>query len=197
MSFFLFTLFPGLRMMKSMSIVESRAISLTSVKSILATYGPVTLAFFLPFFLHDNQLLTGTLINFLLFVSPVFFSRQNQRVLIFAPSLGTISRNLLFGSATRYLILFLPFIWLGNYLLIYIFDHLRLKTKPVWAIGAAALAKASVLSLSARSLVKQALVPTIFLDLMSLNQLITATLGGMIACLFVICNHKLHVKFKH
>ena len=180
--------------MSGMSIAESKVISIASVKNIIATYGPITLSFFLPFFLHDSQFVTGTLINFLLFISSSFFSRENRVAVIFAPSLGTISGNLIFGVATRYLVFFLPFVWLGNYLLVYTFGRLRLKTRPIWAVGAAALAKASILSIAARTLVRNALVPGIFINLMSLNQLITATLGGMLACMFILCKDKLHAK---
>lgn len=180
-----------------METAQSHALSLAGLKNFAMAYGPITLAFFLPFFLHDNQLLTGTFVNFLLYLAAVFFSKRNQLAVIFAPSLGTLSRNLIFGTATRYLVFFIPFIWLGNYLLIYVFSNLRLKTKPVYAIGASALAKASVLSIAARSMVRHSLVPRLFVDLMGLNQLMTATFGGLLACMFVLCNNKLHVKPKH
>lgn len=181
---------------RKMEAVQSRALSLRTAKAIFADYGPITISFFLPFFLHDSQFVTGTLVNFLLFIAAVHFSKRNQLAVIFAPSLGTLSRNLIFGTATRSILFFLPFVWLGNYLLIYVFSALRLKTKPMYAVGAAALAKSSVLSLTARSLVRNSFVPRLFIEVMGLNQLITATLGGLLACLFVLCSNKLHVKPK-
>ncbi|MCJ7827702.1 hypothetical protein MUP65_00960 [Patescibacteria group bacterium] len=180
-----------------MQPAQTKVVSLASVRSIVTNYGPVTVSFFLPFFLHDSQFLTGILVNFLLYIAAVFFSPRNQLTVILIPSLGTISRSLIFGAATRSLVFFLPFIWFGNYLLVKIFSQLRLKTSQPLAIGAASITKASVLSLAARSLVRNSFVSTIFIQIMGLNQLITAALGGVLACIFVLCKDNLHARSQH
>ena len=48
---------------------------------------------------------------------------------ILAPALGALSRGLLFGPMTIYLIYLLPFIWIGNTILVFTFKQLKLNNK--------------------------------------------------------------------
>jgi hypothetical protein len=77
----------------------------------------------------------------------------------------------------------IPFIWMGNAVLIYIFKWLKLRLKMNYfltlAIGAGV--KSGFLFLSALLLYKLGLVPVVFLTAMGVMQLTTAVFGGIAA----------------
>ena len=102
---------------------------------------------------------------------------------IIAPSLGVLSRGLIFGGFTIFLVYMIPFIWIGNAVLVYTFKWLKLRLKMNYfltlAIGAGV--KSGFLFLSALLLYKLGLVPVVFLTAMGVMQLITAVSGGIAA----------------
>ncbi|KKR00996.1 MAG: hypothetical protein UT26_C0037G0021, partial [Microgenomates group bacterium GW2011_GWC1_39_12] len=78
-----------------------------------------------------------------------------------------------FGPFTIYLVYFLPFIWVGNYLLMYVAKSSSFLV--------AALAKSLFLFLIAYIFVSLHIVPKIFLTAMGILQLVTALVGGIAA----------------
>jgi hypothetical protein len=91
------------------------------------------------------------------------------------PSFGVLARGLVFGPFTYFLVYFLPFIWIGNLVLVLAF-------KRVGFIPAAG-AKFLFLFLVANIYFNFHIVPKLFLQMMGLNQFATALAGGMIAWL--------------
>jgi hypothetical protein len=139
-------------------------------------------AFIVPLALNTNQIVTGTLVNCLLFLTVWRLSKHDQLPVALLPSLGALSHGILFGPQTVYLYYFLPFIWLGNYTLIRVFsgsEHVRLPVRLIIS----SVAKYLLLYTTAYVFVRMHVVPTIFLTAMGIVQLGTALLGAMIFAL--------------
>lgn len=139
-----------------------------------------TLGFAIPFLFSHPQLLTGTIVNSLLFVSSEKMKRRDLYPILVLPSLGAVSHGVLFGPQTIFLVYFLPFIWLGNYVQAVLFSFTKGQSYPVRVL-LAAIAKYLLLYLSANTYFRLHLVPKLFVTSMGLSQLITACLGGLLA----------------
>jgi len=142
------------------------------------------LSFFVPFLLGHPQWLVGTVVNVCLFLGAIYLPKKYYLPLIVLPSLGVLARGLVFGPLTFFLVYFLPFIWLGNLILILVFKKA--------GFVAAAAAKFIFLFLTAGIYFKLSIVPGLFLQSMGLNQLATALAGACIA--FVILKSLKHGK---
>lgn len=141
-------------------------------------------SFAIPFLLGQPQLLVGTIVNASLFIAALFLPANFLYPVMIFPSLGVISRGLLFGPFTHFLLLMTPFIWIGNWLLITVFKKILNQTQQYWlAVGLASIFKFGCLLTTAQILVSLHLLPKIFLTTMGLYQLITALLGGGLAWL--------------
>lgn len=116
-------------------------------------------------FLGLNQIVTGTTINFLLFATP----KKYVWPVIILPSLSVMARGIIFGPFTLFLYYFIPFIWLGNWIL-------TLNGHPFKRI----LGKVAVLYLAARVYFELKIVPEAFLISMGGVQFITAILGWVL-----------------
>lgn len=140
-------------------------------------------AFTIPLALDGPQLLVGTVVNAFLVVCALGLGARQSYALALLPSLGALSRGVLFGPFTPALAFMLPFIWLGNLLLIYLVKALFVERKLNYAVslGGAALAKAGLLFASAFLLLQFSFVPVLFLTAMGVVQLATALLGGAAA----------------
>jgi len=139
-------------------------------------------SFAVPFLLGHPQLLVGTIINACLFLAAAFLPVSFIYPIIFFPSLAVLSRGLIFGPITYFLALMIPFIWLGNWLLVFgfrkVFD--LIKNFPL-SFFAASLAKSIFLFVFSFLLFKLKLLPKQFLSSMGSIQLITALLGGLLS----------------
>jgi hypothetical protein len=158
-------------------------ISLSWLEARLIFGSLALLSFAIPFFLSGSQLITGTIVNMLLFSSAIFLPRKLFLPIIVFPSLGALSRGLLFGPLNPFLVYFLPFIWLGNLTLVSVFKKTHFRLGYWRAVFLASLAKLIILYLFAHLFFRLALVPAVFLTIMGINQLITACLGGFFAFL--------------
>ncbi|MFH1967780.1 MAG: hypothetical protein ABIJ84_00125 [bacterium] len=145
------------------------------------------LSFFVPFTLGHPQWLVGTIVNACLFLGATYLPKRYFIPLAILPSLGVLARGLIFGPFTLLLIYFLPFIWLGNLVLIFSFRYVYsnvLKNNRIAYLSAAffsSSAKFIFLFLIANIYFKLSIVPALFLQLMGLNQLATALAGGLVA----------------
>ncbi len=138
------------------------------------------LAFCIPFFFSAQQLVTGTVINCLLFLSATRLSKKELLPIVALPSIATLFHGVLFGPQTVFLFYFLPFVWLGNYALIYAFS--TLDSKPYWVrIALSSAAKYLLLQACAQVYFASGIVPSAFLASMGYIQLITALVGGVLA----------------
>ena len=128
--------------------------------------------------LIGNQIVTGTIVNALLLGSVILFGFGGALSLCFIPSIVSLFFVLLPGVMAP----MVPFIIMGNILLIWVFDSLRKKNFFLGLIPGALL-KFSFLFLTSTYLIhffiQQAVVSKIAV-MMSWPQLITALLGGVV-----------------
>ena len=153
------------------------------------------IVFFVPFFIGHPQLLVGTIVNATLILSSLYLKRNFLLPIIFMPSIAVLSRGLIFGPFTIFLFYFIPFIWIGNFILTLFFKGLYLKNKTNYFVTllSGSFAKALFLFMIALLLFKLNLIPEIFLKTMGILQFTTAILGGMAA--FAIIKSREKIKF--
>ncbi len=168
---------------KSISRSEVAVISSLSVNLFFTLTG---LAFFIPAVFSSPQWLTGTIINALLFIAASKLDFKRQLPVIILPSLGAFSHGVIFGPLTVSLLYFIPFIWLGNAVLVGFMGIKRISRWPFFFRVLAASALKSVILFSVASLyVNFDLTPALFLTAMGLIQFLTAMAGGTIAYLIL------------
>lgn len=137
------------------------------------------LAFTIPLVISGPQILTGTIVNCLLFSSSFYLSRKNQTLVAVGPSIGALLNGLIFGTFTPYLAYFLPVIWIGNMIMMRSFAALKDKGAATRIIVPSML-KSALLFVFAFAFFKLGMVPKIFLTAMGIFQLATAVVGGML-----------------
>lgn len=150
--------------------------------TLLLTFSLINfLSFAVPFSLGHPQLLVGSIVNACLFLGALFLPQKFIYSIIFLPSLAVLSRGIIFGPFTPFLIFMVPFIWVGNWLLVFGFKRLFNKSQNYWlAAFTVAFLKYLFLYSSALLLFKLKILPKLFLTSMGFLQLITALLGAVI-----------------
>jgi hypothetical protein len=140
------------------------------------------IAFFTPFYLVQSQLFVGVIVNMMLISGALYSKGREMLPLIFLPSLAVLSRGLLFGDLTMYLLYMLPFIWIGNAILVYSVKSLYLKKNNDLFKSAAfgSALKAMFLLACAGVLLTAGLVPEDFLMAFGIVQLVTAVAAALI-----------------
>lgn len=139
--------------------------------------------FFLPLFMGHPQIVVGITVNALLIMSALNLPKYKLLPIIVLPSLGALSRGVLFGPFTIYLIYMIPFIWLGNFILVYLFKNLYLHKKKnyFFTLLVSSGAKALFLFSIAFLLFKFGILPVVFLTAMGVMQFVTAFSAGFFA----------------
>lgn len=142
-------------------------------------YSAVSL--FLPIVLGHPQYLVGAIVNAMLVLSALNLKSHKIWPAILLPSVGVFLAGLLFGSLTKFIIYFIPFIWVGNAILVFGVKWLYLYKKKNYFITLAvsSLVKAGFLFGAAFVLFKLGVVPAVFLTAMGIIQLQTALMGGV------------------
>lgn len=140
-------------------------------------------SFFLPLMIGHPQIVVGIVVNTLLVTSALNIKGYKLLPVIIAPALGAFSRGILFGPFTIFLIYMIPFIWIGNSILVYAFKWLNLNKKLNYGITLliGSITKAAFLFAIAYLLFSIKLVPSLFLTTMGIFQFYTAILGGIVA----------------
>jgi len=161
--------------------MEAKAIVFPKITSSVIEYCLLTTSFFIPFFISGPQLLTGILVNMLLFLFAMQTQSKKTFLVILLPSLGALLNGFLFGKFTVFLMYFLPFIWIGNHALISFFRLFAKKNSPLFPVVGSSLIKFLVIFSAAYLLTFTKTVPLIFLQSMGLFQLYTALIGGICA----------------
>ena len=150
-------------------------------------YALCSLSFLVPFSIAQPQLLVGTIVNAALVAGAFKLKGWELLPLIVLPSLGTLSAGLVFGPFTPFLVVMLPFIWIGNALLVFAVKRFAAAAEKnnagKYALGNAVgiAAKTVFLFASAFALYSLQLVPVVFLTAMGVFQLITALAGAALA----------------
>ncbi|MCL5432632.1 MAG: hypothetical protein M1524_00760 [Patescibacteria group bacterium] len=138
-------------------------------------------AFAIPVVLDHPQLLTGTFVNALLLLTAYFLPFKTAYKIALLPSLSVLLKGVIFGPLTISLYYMIPFIWLGNILLMFVFKKIISANRNYFfALLPAAIIKTSVLLIPAFILIKIKILPLIFLNAMGIVQLITALSGGVL-----------------
>lgn len=139
-----------------------------------------SVSFALPLILGGPQLITGAMVNCLLFLAASRLSGKELWPVVMLPSLGALMHGVLFGPLTIFLVYFLPMIWLGNYVLVKLAS--RLASWPMLLrVGLSSFLKFGLLFLAAQIYWRLNLVPAVFLMSMGYVQLTTALIGGLLA----------------
>jgi len=160
--------------------VQEKVIALGKTYSFRLSHILWIASFAVPFLISGPQLLTGTFVNLILIFAASRYSGKNLLPVIFLPSIAAVSHGVVFGPLTPFLIYFLPFIWVGNAILVGIFKINTIKSSYV-RILLGSMLKAGFLFAAASIYFKFHLVPPLFITSMGLIQLITALLGGIFA----------------
>jgi len=148
----------------------------------------VFLSVAIPFFLEKPQLLVGSVVNGLLILAALNIKEEkNLLPVVLLPSLTTLSRGLVFGHFTFFLAYMIPFIWMGNYALVYV---LRKIDNKFLALVVGGILKISVLFTVANILVRLSILPKIFVTSMGVFQIYTLVLGSIAASLI----QKIYIK---
>lgn len=145
------------------------------------------LSFAVPFSLGHPQIVVGSIVNASLIIAALFLPQSFINSLIFFPSLAVLSRGLIFGPLTSFLVFMIPFIWSSNWILVSVFKKTFYKSQNYWlSLFFSAFVKSLFLFVSAYLLFKLKLTPKLFLTTFGYLQYLTAIFGGIIA--FIIKN---------
>jgi hypothetical protein len=139
--------------------------------------------FAVPFFLWGPQLLVGSIVNLLLILVALKYKNYAMIIpMVMLPSIATSLRGLVFWPFTIFLVYMMPAIWLGNFILVYVIQHIKTQRLGilVWWI-----LKTIFLFLIAYILIKLWVLPAIFLKAMGIFQLITVMIAGVIYTSFI------------
>lgn len=134
------------------------------------------LAFSIPFILPHPQLVTGVAVNAFLVAAALSMKGRNVLPVILLPSIGALANGLLFGPFTIFLVYMIPFIWIGNFMLVYGIKHFMGRGYWVAGVGSS-LIKALAIFLPAHLLYAGGILPEAMLLPMGLVQAGTAISG--------------------
>ena len=137
-------------------------------------------SFIFPFLL-SNQLMVGIAVNASLMGGALYMKGKNLIPVIILPSMGLLARGIVFGPATLYLLYMIPFIWLGNTILVFSLKlfHLRMKKAYIPSALAASVLKTALLFSTAFALYSIGMIPVEFLAAMGIMQLATAACASV------------------
>ncbi|MEI7990566.1 MAG: hypothetical protein WCI88_16150 [Chloroflexota bacterium] len=160
-----------------MGAIAGRIEKLSTIQYVYALW---LLSFCIPLFISSPQIITGTLINCFLYLAADRLSNKDIIPIIMLPSLGAISHGILFGPQTIFLYYFIPFIWAGNYALVWVFSKF-LSLPYLFRVTLSAFLKFLLLQSFAYLCFQIGIVPQIFVSSMGYIQFITAIAGGLLA----------------
>lgn len=160
---------------------ETRTETISIADSKVLSLALLTTSFLIPFFVSGPQLLVGILVNLFLYLSVRFFGFQKTVPMLFLPSIGATLNGIVFGIFSKYLLFFLPFIWIANFIMIHVYDTYRQVVPPGTAVFMSAAAKSALLFGIAFVFVHGNIVPAIFIQAMGVVQFVTACIGGIVA----------------
>lgn len=162
-------------MVKTKNNKETRLLVLNYSKSfIFSLYVLSTIITTLLF--NHQQIIVGTIVNSLLFFTALNIDKKYHLPVAIFPSIVAVFQGLLFGKLTIFLIYFLPFIWISNYILMLTVQ--KFSQQKILKFVFASVFKFLFLFLIANFYVNFKIVPKMFLQTMGVFQLITALLGA-------------------
>ncbi|MDD3647126.1 MAG: hypothetical protein PHS44_01310 [Candidatus Dojkabacteria bacterium] len=157
-----------------------RANELSKFQELIELFSLSLLSFFIPIILGGPQLLVGIVVNLLIVRQSLTQRGWKAAPTILLPSMGALARGILLGGSTKYLIVVVPFIWLGNFIISYL-SKLFLSKTIVSRIVFPSVLKTLAIFLPAIFLVQFSVLPKSFIISMGAIQLVTALIGSAIA----------------
>lgn len=170
---------------------------------IMQTISITLIAFFIPTFLAQlikvifgaqsvitshSQIIVGSLVNTVLIISAIHIKGWKKIVgIITMPSISTIVSGYIFGTASVYMVYMIPAIWLGNFALIYAYKYSLLGKNKNYFLASVVgiIVKVWIIFASFECLNAFKIFPPKMVDnlqtAMGMTQLITATIGAIIA----------------
>ncbi|MBN2142263.1 hypothetical protein JW711_02945 [Candidatus Woesearchaeota archaeon] len=137
------------------------------------------IAFFTPFLLGHPQLLVGSIVNGSLILGATYLKGHKMLPIIMLPSLGVLAKGMVFGPYTILLMYMIPFIWVSNAIIAYVYRGMRhRKINYAASVVSGAVIKTAFLFSCAYIFVSLGVLPALFLTTMGLFQLYTALIGG-------------------
>lgn len=139
----------------------------------------------------NSQLIVGSIVNAALVMTAINLKGWAKILgVVTMPSVSTVLSGYIFGTASIYMIYMIPAIWVGNFVLVYAYKYILLSKQKHYILAAIVgiVLKVIVIAgcfmiLKSFGIFPEKLVTTLQ-KAMSLVQLITATIGSIIA--FVI-----------
>ena len=152
----------------------------------------------------NSQYIIGSIVNASLIIAGVNVKGFKKIIgIISLPSIYAIVSGLIFKTASIYMVFMIPFIWLGNFMIIYLYRYLFVHKKTNYVVASiiSILVKVSIVFISINLLIKiMAINSNIALMLktaMGLNQLITGILGSFIAFIVIHIIYKRNNKYNY
>ena len=143
-----------------------------------------TISFLVPVLLGHSQLLIGVIVNALIVRSALTMRHWKNLPTLLFPSLGVLTRGILFDQLTLYLTYLIPFIWFSNFVLAYctkVFNKSGLSLFTIIVCSSAL--KTLVMILPTLFFIKFSLIPDTFSKSMGIVQFMTAVIGSTVAIL--------------
>jgi hypothetical protein len=159
-------------------ILETQSAKLTKTRELIEFLVLSAAALLVPFLLGHPQFLVGTLVNATLILAVLNLKNYKVLPILLLPSIGVLTKGLIFGPFTVLLVYMIPFIWIGNLILAY--SVKGMKSKWLGLVIGAVLKMAFLYSV-ATVLIKLGVLPKPFALSMGMIQLYTALAGGVLA----------------
>ena len=139
----------------------------------------------------NSQIIIGSIVNTALIMTAINLNGWAKILgVVTMPSISTILSGYVFGSVSTYMVYMIPAIWIGNFILVYLYKLLLLDKKLNYFLAgiAGVLLKVAVIFLffnvlNLFNVFPEKLVSTLQ-NAMGITQLITASIGVVVA--FVI-----------
>jgi hypothetical protein len=160
--------------------MKTKIIAIKAETQVISKNIIIGLAFLIPLLISGPQLLTGSLVNCFLILSSRFTDKKSHYMIAVLPSIAAVLNGLVFGKFTPFLVYFLPFIWLGNFVLIKSIIYFKNNLSMSLSILISLIFKTFILYFSALVYFKLSLIPEIFLTAMGVLQLITGIIGEIL-----------------
>ena len=184
-------------------IIKQTARDFSKTSEFIQTVIIAILAFLVPTFLaqlinivfgaesmiaSNSQIIVGSVVNTLLVISALNLKGWSKTIFVVTmPSISTIMSGYIFKSASIYMVWMIPAIWIGNFILIFAFKYLMLANGKNYFVAAITGIICKVIVIFGFFTILKALnvfpekIVSKLQNAMSLIQLITATIGCLIA----------------
>ena len=168
---------------------KKKEILLTIILALISFITPTFLASVIP--VH-SQLIVGSIVNAMIIISALKIKGFKNIFVITMPSISTIMSGYIFKTASIYMIYMIPFIWLGNFLLLYLYKFLFLKKEKNYFLTGiiSILLKVLVIFIGFLILKSFNIFPSKTVNVleaaMSITQIYTAFIGMLVAYIILI-----------